>query len=70
MINFNFNVRDVDAQNIIGILQDYVYQQEEKCMTYIMDQSKVGNANLQWTKGHIEYVKGLIKTMAESTTQV
>jgi len=39
-------------------------------MTYIMDQSKVGNANLQWTKGHIEYVKGLIKTMAESTTQV
>ena len=70
-VKFEFILSDVDASNLISILQDEKERALAKGMDFIKPQmTKVDRANLDWYNGHAEYLEGLKQKVLAGNTRV
>jgi len=60
MIHFDFIVSDVDAENIMRIMQAAVGVQDEHILNCIVDDDQ---SSLRWHQGHKQYILGLMYQM-------
>lgn len=71
MVKFEFTLSDVDAENLIGILQEEQVRARIKAQRFIkQDMSQVHQVNLDWYNAHADYLEGLKKKIASSSTRV
>ncbi len=60
MVKFEFTLNDIDASNLISILHDAKVQAIAKGQEFITNpMTTTGQANLDWYRGHAEYLEGL-----------
>ena len=76
MIKFEFTLSDVDAQNLISILQD----EQVRCLARAREfldkvnehggNHRAAQANVDWYNAHADYLEGLKKKIAAGSTRV
>lgn len=70
-VKFEFILSDVDASNLIGILQYEKARTLAKSREFIKPKmNDVDRANLDWYEGHAEYLEELKQKVAAGTTRV
>ena len=70
-VKFEFVLNDVDASNLISILQDEKARALARGMDFIKpEMSKADQANLDWYNGHAEYLEGLKQKVLAGNTRV
>jgi hypothetical protein len=71
MIKFDFVVSEVDASNILSILQDVEDAAGIKSKGFLKEKmSNVDQANHDWWKAHAEYLKDLKNRVARGASEI
>jgi len=73
-VKFEFVLNDVDASNLISILNDEKVRAMVKAEEYdrasAQSRSKTDIANRDWYEGHAEYLEGLKQKVLAGNTRV
>ncbi|MHB8123396.1 MAG: hypothetical protein ACYDG4_14715 [Desulfuromonadaceae bacterium] len=71
MIKFDFVVSEVDASNILSILQEKELEAEANSRSFLKEKmTRVVQANLEWWKGHAEYLNDLKNRVARGASEI
>lgn len=69
-VHFEFILDDVDASNLIMILNDAKVEAQVTASEYSLDKTKVGRANADWYKGYAEYLGNLLQKVSQGGKKI